>query len=62
VARALAGEDVPDALDRVVATGAIEASRELALDYARRARAALADGEERETLEPLTHVVVDRET
>ncbi len=62
VARALGGGDVPDALDRVVASGAIEESRELALDYARRARAALEDGEERDTLEPLTHVVVDRET
>jgi geranylgeranyl pyrophosphate synthase len=62
VARALAGEDVPDALERVCATGAVEASREIALDYARRAREALADGEERDTLEPLTRVVVDRET
>ncbi len=61
VARALAGEHVPDALERVCATGAVEASRKIALDYARHARAALREGEERDALEPLTHVVVDRE-
>jgi len=61
VGHALAGEDVPDALARVAATGALAEAREVALGYARTARAAL-DGEyERDTLEPLTRVVVDRE-
>jgi geranylgeranyl pyrophosphate synthase len=61
VARALAGEDVLDALTRVAETGAIAASREIALDYARRARAALDGEPDRESLEALTHLVVDRE-
>jgi geranylgeranyl pyrophosphate synthase len=61
VRRALAGEPVPDALDLVAATGALQASRELALEYAARARAAL-DGEPgRASLEELTVLVVDRE-
>jgi geranylgeranyl pyrophosphate synthase len=60
--RALAGEPVPDALERVAATDALELSRELAYEYAARARAAL-DGEPgRASLEALTHVVVDRES
>ncbi|HYY77445.1 MAG TPA: polyprenyl synthetase family protein, partial [Gaiellaceae bacterium] len=42
--RALAGESVPDALGRVAESGALGAARELALQYAARARAAL-DGE-----------------
>ena len=58
VQRALAGEDVPDALARVAATGALEEARRLALEYAARARAAL-NGEPE--LEVLTHLVVDRE-
>ena len=41
VARALAGEDVPDALERVAATGALDASREVALEFAENARASL---------------------
>jgi geranylgeranyl pyrophosphate synthase len=61
VARALAGEAVPDALARVAATGALAESREVALGYARAARAALDGDFERENLEPLTRVVVDRE-
>jgi geranylgeranyl pyrophosphate synthase len=61
VARALAGEAVPDALSRVAATGALAESREVALGYARAARAALDGDFERENLEPLTRVVVDRE-
>jgi geranylgeranyl pyrophosphate synthase len=61
VRRALAGERVPDALERVAATGALDASRELALEYARRARSAL-DGElDRASLEALTYAVVERE-
>jgi geranylgeranyl pyrophosphate synthase len=62
VRRALAGEDVADALERVAGTGALAASRELALEYAARARAALDGEPERESLEALTHLVVDRES
>ena len=59
--RALAGEPVPDALVRVAETGALDAARELALQYAESARTAL-DGEPgRASLEALTHLVVDRE-
>lgn len=58
VQRALVGEDVPNALARVAATGALEEARRLALEYAARARAAL-NGETE--LEVLTHLVVDRE-
>jgi geranylgeranyl pyrophosphate synthase len=59
--RALAGENVPDALERVAATGALDASRELAVEYARRACAALDGEPDRDALEALTHAVVDRE-
>ena len=59
--RALAGEPVEDALERVSASGALEESRSLALEYARRARAALDGEPDRESLEALTHAVVDRE-
>jgi geranylgeranyl pyrophosphate synthase len=61
VARALAGEDVPDALDRVAATGALDEAREFALRYAAEARAALDGRPDRASLETLTHIVVDRE-
>ena len=61
VRRALAGEHVPDALERVAATGALDASRALALEYARRARAALDGEPDRASLEALTHAVVERE-
>jgi geranylgeranyl pyrophosphate synthase len=61
VRRALAGAPVPDALGRVAATGALEASRLLALEYAARARAALNGRPDRDSLEALTHAVVDRE-
>jgi geranylgeranyl pyrophosphate synthase len=60
--RALAGDEVPDALGRVADSGALEAARELALQYAARARAALDGEPERASLEALTHLVVDRET
>jgi geranylgeranyl pyrophosphate synthase len=59
--RALAGETVADALDRVAATGALEESREVALDYAAQARAALDGEPDRASLEALTHAVVNRE-
>ena len=58
VRAALAGGPLDGALLRVGATGALERSREVALDYARKARGFL-DGEPR--LEALTHIVIDRE-
>ena len=61
VRRALAGDPVPEALDLVAGTGALEASRELALEYAADARAALDGDPERDSLEALTLLVVDRE-
>jgi geranylgeranyl pyrophosphate synthase len=59
--RALAGEPIPDALDRVAATGALEAARGVANDYAEAARAALDGAPDRASLEALTHLVVDRD-
>jgi geranylgeranyl pyrophosphate synthase len=61
VRRALAGEPVPDALERIAATGALEESREIALSYAERARSALDGEPDRGSLEALTHAVVERE-
>jgi geranylgeranyl pyrophosphate synthase len=61
VRRALSGEDVPDALDRVAATGALHEARGLALEYAARARAVLDGHPSRDSLEVLTHLVVDRD-
>jgi geranylgeranyl pyrophosphate synthase len=61
IRRALSGEPVPDALARVAATGALEEAREVAFDYAARARAALDGEPDRSSLEALTHAVVDRE-
>jgi geranylgeranyl pyrophosphate synthase len=62
VYRALAGGPLDGALVRVAQTGALQRSREIALEYATRARARL-DGElHREELEALTHLVVDRES
>ncbi len=61
VARALAGEDVPDALERVAATGALDASREVALEFAENARASLNGAGDRDSLAALTELVVDRE-
>lgn len=58
VRRALAGGSQEEALVRVAATGALDESRKLALDYARRSRAFLRDEPE---LEALTHIVIDRE-
>jgi heptaprenyl diphosphate synthase len=58
VRRALQGGPTEGALVRVAATDALERSREVALDYARRARAFLRDEPE---LEELTHIVIDRE-
>jgi octaprenyl-diphosphate synthase len=60
VRRALAGGPLEEALVRVAATGALERSRELALDYARRARASLNGVVRRQELEALADAVVDR--
>ena len=59
---ALAGEaQLEGALLRVASTGAIEESREVALAYARSARACLNGELHREELESLTDAVVNRE-
>jgi hypothetical protein len=46
---------------RVAASGALERSRETALDYAGRARASLNGAVRREELEALVDAVVDRD-
>ena len=61
VRRALAGGPLGGALVRVAATGALERSREMALDYARRARSCLNGELHCRELESLTHAVVNRE-
>jgi octaprenyl-diphosphate synthase len=61
VRQALAGGPTDGALLRVGATGALDRSRELALDYARKARACLDGRALSEELEALTHMVVNRE-
>ncbi len=61
VRAALAGGPPDGALVRVAATGALERSREVALDYAERARACLNGELRRDELEALTHAVVNRE-
>jgi geranylgeranyl pyrophosphate synthase len=61
VRAALAGGPFDGALVRVAATGALERSRDVALDYARRARACLNGELHRDELESLTHAVVNRE-
>jgi len=58
---ALAGGPMDGALVRVAASGALERSREVALDYATRARACLNGQLHRDELESLTHAVVNRE-
>jgi len=62
VRAALAGGPLDGALVRVAETGALESSREVALDYARRARACLDGQLRREELDALTDAVVDRES
>ncbi len=61
VRAALAGGPLEGALVRVAATGALERSLEVALDYASRARACLNGELHRDELEALTHAVVNRE-
>ena len=60
VRAALAGGPMDGALLRVAATGALERSRELALEHAGRARACLNGAARREDLETLTYAVVER--
>jgi geranylgeranyl pyrophosphate synthase len=55
------GSQLDGALLRVASTGAIEESREVALAYARNARACLNGEVHREELESLTDAVVERE-
>ena len=58
VRSALEGGPLEGVLVRVAETSALEQSRTVALDYARRARELLRDEPE---LEALTHIVIDRE-
>jgi geranylgeranyl pyrophosphate synthase len=60
VRAALAGGPLDGALVRVAGTGALERSRMMALDYARRARASLNGAARREELEALAEAVVER--
>jgi geranylgeranyl pyrophosphate synthase len=62
VRSALAGGDLEGALVRVAGTGAIDRSREIALDYARRARESLAGPSRHDELEALADAVVNRST
>jgi geranylgeranyl pyrophosphate synthase len=62
VRRALAGGPLDGALVRVAATGALERSRVIALEYARKARACLNGHVHRDELEALTYLVVDRDS
>jgi geranylgeranyl pyrophosphate synthase len=55
------GSQLEGALLRVASTGALDESREVALAYARNARACLNGELRREELEALTYAVVDRE-
>ena len=60
VRRALAGGPLDGVLVRVAATSALSISREMALDYARKARSHLNGEPHREELEALTYAAVDR--
>ena len=60
VRRALAGGPLDGALVRVAATDALVRSREVALDYARRAEASLNGGARRDELAALAQAVVRR--
>jgi len=59
---AIATPATDGALVRVAQTGALERSREIALDYARKARACLNGHVHRDELDALTHLVVDRDS
>jgi octaprenyl-diphosphate synthase len=58
VRAALAGGPIGEGITRVAATGALDLARDVALGYARRARAFLLPDEHE--LEALTHIVVER--
>ena len=58
---ALAGGPLDGALVRVGRTGALERSREVALDYARKARSCLGSHGRSKELEALTHIVINRD-
>ena len=60
VRAAIAGGPLEGVLVRVAATGALARSREVALDYATRARASLTTEPRRQELEALADAVVDR--
>jgi geranylgeranyl pyrophosphate synthase len=60
VRAAIAGGPLEGVLVRVAASGALERSREVALDYALRARASLTNGSRRRELEALADAVVER--
>ncbi len=60
VRAAIAGGPLEGVLVRVAETGAFERSREVALDYATRARASLSNESRRSELEALADAVVDR--
>jgi len=60
VREALAGGALDGALLRVAATGALERSRSIALEYAQRARECLNGELHRDELEAMTHAVVER--
>jgi len=62
VRAALAGGSLEGALVRVAETGALEQSRELAQDYAEKARQSLEGGPRRRELEALTDSVVNRDS
>ena len=62
VRRALAGGPLDGALVRVAATTALPRSRELAQEYALRARGCLNGELRRDELEALTYAVVERES
>ena len=60
VRAALSGGSLEGALVRVVATGALDRSREVALDYVGRAKASLEGAARRDELSALADLVVDR--
>jgi geranylgeranyl pyrophosphate synthase len=60
VRSALAGGSLEGALVRVVSTGALDRSRELALDYVNKAKASLDGAARRDELSALADLVVDR--
>jgi geranylgeranyl pyrophosphate synthase len=60
VRAAIAGGPLEGVLVRVAASGALERSRQTALDYATRARSSLAEGTHRPELEALANAVVER--